>query len=148
MIEFDPDLRTVDIAITCHHFDESLRFYKDILGFEVAVDLEVPAHIASGLGLASSGFHHVRLQTGNILIKLMDIDPPPDEATHQFAAGVRWLTFFVKSVQATADYLETKGVDIVTEPFTVAPEDAQPGISGAAVVAKAPDGLLVEFVQA
>ena len=148
MIEFDPDYRTVDIAITCHDFDQSLRFYRDILGFDVVVDLEVSAEIATGIGLASRGFHHVRLQAGNTLIKLMDIEPPPGEATHAFAAGVRWLTIFVKSVEATRDYLKEKGVDFATEPYTVREEDEQPGVRGSAVAAIAPDGLLVEFVQA
>ena len=147
MIEFDPDFRTIDVAITCHDIDESLKFYGGTLGFEVVVDLEVPSHIATGIGLASSGFRHVRLQAGNTLIKLMDIEPPPPEATHDFSSGVRWLTIFVKSVEETTAYLKSKGVSLAAEPFTVSEEDEQPGVSGSAVAAYAPDGLLIEFVQ-
>ena len=31
----------VDIAITCSHFEESLHFYRDLLGLDVTLDIEI-----------------------------------------------------------------------------------------------------------
>ncbi len=46
----------VDIAIVCSDFDKSLEFYRDQLGFEIAVELEISAELATQVGLAPSGF--------------------------------------------------------------------------------------------
>jgi catechol 2,3-dioxygenase-like lactoylglutathione lyase family enzyme len=61
----------VDIAITCSHFEESLHFYRDLLGLEVTLDIEIPDDVAVGAGLAPRGFRQVRLKAGETLIKLM-----------------------------------------------------------------------------
>ena len=84
---------TVDIAITCSDFAASLDFYHNKLGFEIVLDLEIPADLARDVGLAPTGFRQVRLKAGNTLIKLMDIESPPPTPTGEFSAGVRWLTF-------------------------------------------------------
>ena len=54
MVDIDPERRAVDIAITCSNFEESLHFYKDILGFEVAVDTEISGEVAT----RTSGWRH------------------------------------------------------------------------------------------
>ena len=131
---------TVDIAIVCSHFEESLRFYRDQLGLEVAEDLQIPAEVATGAALAPSGFRQVRLRAGDTLIKLMEIDQPPARRSDDFAAGVRWLTFFVDDVQAAHDDLTAAGVRFLTAPVS-APDAA--GV----VCAVDPDGVLVELVQ-
>ena len=130
----------VDIAITCSHFDESLRFYRDLLGLEVVLDIQIPEDVATGAGLAPTGFRQVRLQAGQTLIKLMEIQPPPSRRSHDFAAGVRWLTFYVEDVRQTRDDLQAEGVTFLTEPVT-APD------AGGVVCAVDPDGVLIEFVQ-
>ncbi len=131
---------TVDIAIVCSHFEESLRFYHEQLGLEIAVDMQIPDEVAQGAGLAPHGFRHVRLRAGNTLIKLMEITPPPARRSDRFAAGVRWLTFFVDNVRRTYAQLKADGVRFLTEPIT-APDAA--GV----VCAVDPDGVLIEFVQ-
>ena len=67
---------TIDIAIVCSNFKESLHFYQHCLGLEIVMELEIPAEVARGAKLAPEGFRQVRLQTGNTLIKLMDIVLP------------------------------------------------------------------------
>ena len=52
----------VDIGIVCSDFDKSLRFYRDLLGMEVVLDIQIPASTAQGACLAPSGFRQVRLQ--------------------------------------------------------------------------------------
>ncbi|MDE0085652.1 MAG: VOC family protein [Candidatus Poribacteria bacterium] len=131
---------TVDIAITCSNFEESLDFYHNKLGFEIVLDLEIPAALARDIGLAPTGFRQVRLKAGNTLIKLMDIEDPPLTPTDKFSAGVRWLTFFVADIQKTVETLKQNDVEFLSEPIS-APDAA--GV----VCAKDPDGILIELVQ-
>ena len=70
----------------------------------------------------------------------MEIAAPPPQRTAQFAAGVRWLTFFVPDVKAECAALKAKGVEFLSAPM-VAPDT--PGV----VCALDPDGILIELVQ-
>jgi catechol 2,3-dioxygenase-like lactoylglutathione lyase family enzyme len=130
----------VDIAIVCSHFKESLRFYHDELGLAIVEDVQIPDEVATGAALAPRGFRQVRLRAGNTLIKLMDIAAPPPRRSDTFAAGVRWLTFFVEDLRKTFEQLKTKGVKFVTDP--IAASDA-----AGVVCAVDPDGILIELVQ-
>ena len=40
----------VDVCIICSNFEKSLRFYRDDLGFEVVLDIDVPADRAQAVG--------------------------------------------------------------------------------------------------
>ena len=131
---------TIDIAITCSNFEASLDFYHNKLGLEIVLELEIPDDLARGVGLAPMGFRQVRLQAGNTLIKLMDIESPPPTPADGFSAGVRWLTFFVEDIQATVENLKQNGVEFLSEPISA------PDAAGVAC-AKDPDGILVELVQ-
>jgi glyoxylase I family protein len=131
---------TVDIAIVCSHFKESLRFYHEQLGLEIVEDLQIPDEVARGAALAPRGFRHVRLRAGNTLIKLMDIPSPPPRRSEEFAAGVRWLTFFVADVPEIFKRLKAEGVKFLGDPIR-APDAA--GV----VCAVDPDGILIELVQ-
>ena len=137
---FDLTKTTIDIAIVCSDFETSLHFYHELLELEIVLDITIPAQCATDAQLAPRGFRQVRLQAGETLIKLMEIESPPEERTHDFQAGVRWLTFLIDDVPGTKVKLEEKGVEFLSEP--VAAPDAK-----YIVCAKAPDGLLLEFVQ-
>lgn len=127
----------VDIAIVCSDFDASLHFYRDLLGLEVHQEVEIPADLAGALGLAPRGFRQVRLKAGHTLIKLMDIDDPPGPVPETFAAGVRWITFFVDDVPAVYAHWKSLGVPFLSE----LPE------SGNIVCARDPNGVIVELIQ-
>ena len=131
---------TIDIAIVCSNFKESLHFYQHCLGLEIVMELEIPAEVARRAKLAPEGFRQVRLQAGNTLIKLMDLALPPASVSDQFKPGVRWLTFFVEDIEQTVSDLEQKGVTFLSPPVS-APDAA--GV----VCAQDPDGILIEFVQ-
>lgn len=135
-----PQRDFVDIGIVCSDFEASLHFYRDLLELPVALDIQIPAEVAVGAGLAPRPFRQVRLQAGRTLVKLMEIEDPPPKRSADFAAGVRWLTFFVDDAWETYRRLSAKGVEFLAEPV-VAPDAA--GV----VCAPDPDGLLVEFVQ-
>lgn len=131
---------TVDIALVCSDFKESLRFYHDQLGLEIVQDLQIPGDVAKKAGLAPRGFRQVRLRAGSTLIKLMDIAAPPPNRSVEFAAGVRWLTFFVQDVRQTFEQLKARGVQFLSDPV------AAPDAAGV-VCAVDPDGVLIELVQ-
>lgn len=130
----------IDIAIVCSDFEESFHFYHDQLGLEQVLDIQMPEEMATGACLAPRSFRQVRLKAGETLIKLMEIESPPEERSHGFESGVRWLTFVVDDVRGTVSQLKEKGVEFLSEP--VPAPDAK-----FIVCAKAPDGLLIEFVQ-
>lgn len=130
----------VDIAIICSDFDRSLHFYRDLLGLEVALDIDIPDSTAVGAHLAPSGFRQVRLRAGQTLVKLVQVPSPPPPRGDAFQAGVRWLTFILEDVPATVARLQEKGVEFFAEP--VGAPDAKH-----VVCAKGPDGLLIELVQ-
>ena len=136
----------IDIGIVCSDFEASLRFYRDILGLQVFAEVQVPAEPAVELGLAPSGFRHVRFKAGDTLIKLMDIATPPPGRSEEFAAGVRWLTFFVSDIQATYRELKDRGARFLSEPAAVDSAVGEDPVAGV-VCAIDPDGLLIEFVQ-
>ena len=130
----------VDLGIVCSDFDASLHFYRDLLGFEVVLDIQIPESVAVGAQLAPSKFRQVRLQAGHTLIKLMEIENPPDQRSFDFQSGVRWLTFILDDVPAAHQKLKDQGVEFMAQP--VSAPDAKH-----VVCAKGPDGMLIELVQ-
>ena len=136
----------IDIGIVCSDFEASLHFYRDVLGLDVFAEVQVPAEPAIKFGLAPRGFRHVGLKAGDTLIKLMDIESPPPGRSEEFAAGVRWLTFFVSDVKATYKELKGKGARSLSEPAAVDSAVGEDPVAGV-VCAVDPDGLLIEFVQ-
>ena len=130
----------IDLGIVCSNFDHSLHFYRDLLGLEVARDIDIPESTAVGARLAPRKFRQVRLRAGQTLIKLMQIESPPPQRSFNFQAGVRWLTFICKDVPAEVARLKAAGVEFMAEP--VSAPDARH-----VVCAKGPDGMLIELVQ-
>jgi catechol 2,3-dioxygenase-like lactoylglutathione lyase family enzyme len=130
----------IDLGIVCSDFDEAYHFYHDLLGLEVVLDIQISQDLATGAGLAPRKFRQVRLKAGNTLLKLMEIDSPPEKRTHDFQAGVRWLTFIIENVPDTVERLKARGVEFLSEPLS-APDAKH------VVCAKGPDGMLIEFVQ-
>ena len=134
------------MCIRCSNFDESLRFYRDILGLEITGDVQVPVEVATRFGVAPRGFRQVRLSAGDALIKLMEIESPPPSPTEVFRAGVAWLTFFVGDIDATYRELTERGAHFLSEPGPVSGVEGEEPVAGA-VCAVDPDGLIIEFIQ-
>ena len=130
----------IDIAIICSDFNRSLEFYRDKLGLEVALEIDIPAPTAVPAQLAPSEFHQVRLRAGRTLIKLVEVADPPAAGDSDFQAGVRWLTFLIEDLPATVARLKERGVRFLSDPVT-APDAKH------VVCAVDPDGVLIELVQ-
>ncbi len=130
----------IDVAITCSDFERSLSFYRDQLELEVVQEIDIDRDTAVSAGLAPRAFHQMRLQAGETLIKLMQIESPPATPSREFKGGVRWLTFFVEDLDETYRDLTSRGVEFLAAP--VGAPDA-----GSVACAVDPDGVLIEFVQ-
>ena len=130
----------VDLGIVCSNFEQSLHFYRDLLGFEEVLDIRIPKEVATAACLAPREFRQVRLRAGDTLIKLMEIESPPEPRSFDFQSGVRWLTFIVADVPSLMSKLKGRGVEFMAEP--VSAPDAKH-----VVCAKGPDGMLIELVQ-
>ena len=130
----------VDVAIICSDFEASLRFYHECLGLEIIHETNISDALATKTGLAPRGFHQVRVQAGETVIKLMEIASPPPPPAEDLRSGVRWLSFYVKDVRETVAALKRRGVAFLSEP---APRPDPPGLA----VAQAPDGILIELLQ-
>ena len=120
---------TIDIAIVCSNFKESLQFDQHCLGLEIVMELEIPAEVARGAKLAPEGFRQVRLQAGNTLIKLMDIAFPLVSVSNQLNPGVRRLTFF-DTANGQRSGTEKVNISVTTS-----------------IYVQDPDSILIEFVQ-
>ena len=139
-----PQLKLVhpaaDLCIVCSDFSASLEFYRELLGFEQILDIQIPTDVALGAHLAPSGFRQVRLAVGHTRIKLMEIANPPNRGNTAFKAGVRWLTFIIEDLPSTVERLKTQGVEFLADSVS-APDAAH------VICAVDPDGLLIELVQ-
>ncbi len=129
--------KAVDIAIVCSDFEASLHFYRDLLGLEVFKEVQIPDDLARQLGLAPRGFRQVRLQAGTTLIKLVDITDPPPPTGDGFAAGVRWITFFVEDLATIYADWKAQGVGFLSE----LPD------GGTIICAVDPNGVIVELTE-
>jgi len=137
---FDFTKPVIDLGLVCSDFDESFRFYHELLGLEIALDIDIPESVAVGAKLAPRNFRQVRLKAGDTLIKLMEIESPPPAKTHDFQSGVRWLTFIIEDVPGTVERLKQNGVEFFAEP--VSAPDAKH-----VTCARGPDGILIELVE-
>jgi catechol 2,3-dioxygenase-like lactoylglutathione lyase family enzyme len=129
-----------EIALTCSNFEESFRFYHDLLGMDVTIELQVPDDMARQVGLAPTGFRQVRLRAGDTIIKLNEMPAPPPTPSAEFRAGVRWITFLVDDIAAAVAELNGRGVKFLSDPV---PAPDAVGV----VCAPDPDGTLIELVQ-
>lgn len=130
----------VDIGVICSNFEKSFHFYHDLLGMEVAIEAYIPGEFTRKIKLTPDGFRQVRLQAGETLIKLAEMQSPPPTPPDEFRAGVRWLTFHVEDMKTAVDELKRRGVQFLTEP-AASPDAA------AVVLTRDPDGILIELVQ-
>jgi catechol 2,3-dioxygenase-like lactoylglutathione lyase family enzyme len=99
------------VEIVTDQMDRTVQFYTDVLGFTVKSRDRIER---SGLGVP---IHLVYLDLGGTVVELISyegaaVDPAP-QTEH---LGYRMIALEVDDMQNSADYLKTKGVDIVWGP--------------------------------
>jgi len=134
-------------AVNARDWDESLAFYRDIIGLEL-----LGSGVADGdLMERATGRPDVRLRwamfrVGDQHFELIQyFSPAPGEsAGERHDAGATHLAFKVRDVDVAHRCLSARGVRFVGEPVRYA--DPVP-VGGAFAYAVDPNGVLLEFIE-
>ncbi len=134
-------------AISTGDLERSLRFYKDLLGFEevFASGWEVGAEVADNItGLKDSSARLVMLKAGNAFIELFQYKTPtpkPAEAMRPVCDhGITHLCLNVTDIDAEYERLKAAGMI-----FHCPPQGAGSGVR--ATYGRDPDGNVVELLE-
>ncbi|WP_418512019.1 VOC family protein [Corallibacter sp.] len=96
------------IAIICSDYEKSKRFYTEVLGFEISHEVYRAERDSYKLDLSLNGVY---------LIELFSFPNPPQRVSRPEATGLRHISFGVKDVDGTRDFLALRGVD--SEPVRI-----------------------------
>jgi glyoxylase I family protein len=100
------------LAIICSDYEQSKRFYTELLGLQIIQEVYRAERDSYKLDLALDG-HYV--------IELFSFPNPPPRPSRPEALGLRHLAFAVEDVEAAKQALEAHGVvveDIRIDPLT------------------------------
>lgn len=116
-----PSVTIGEINIICTDLDRSIKFYRDVLGFEVLEQEDVACHMRCG-------------QTRFLLLAIAQSKPPrlPYGQTPEFS-----IDLMVDDLAEVVSYLKTHQVEIVSE---LAANEKRAFI-------RDPDGLVFEVIQ-
>src|SRR5262249_13177357 len=140
-------LRLTHIGICVSDWERSLRFYRDVLGFQYLSELEVAGEPSSTLlRLKNVRLRAVYLERDGTRIELLHYTSPDhrggSEPRPMNQLGLTHLSLRVDNLGATLDQLTNAGVRILDETrIEIAAHKA------AAVFITDPDGTLIELVQ-
>ncbi|NEO94570.1 MAG: VOC family protein [Moorea sp. SIO3G5] len=91
------------VAIICSDYEKSKQFYVDILGFSIIEETF----------RAARNSYKLDLQVGDgDRIELFSFPNPPERVSRPEACGLRHLAFQVDDIQASVNYLKSKGLDV------------------------------------
>lgn len=96
------------VAIICSDYEQSKRFYTEVLGFRVQQEVYRRERDSWKLDLALNGTY---------LIELFSFPHPPARVSRPEATGLRHIAFRVENIDKAVQELQQKGV--VTEPVRV-----------------------------
>lgn len=145
---------TIDLGTAVSDLKKSIAFYRDVVGFKELASFDVTPAMAedSGLCAADRPFHVQIMVLGDektaTKLKLFEFAPPkPEPNANTFvhsSLGFRYLTIFVKDIDAAVANAAKHGVKPLAKGPVAVPESIAKGIWLAVV--KDPDGNFVEFV--
>jgi lactoylglutathione lyase len=128
--------------------EQSLAFFRDIFGFEVAATREIrDEYFGRIVGLPGSvvKFALLRIPGGHHVELLQYVHPPGQGvAPRPCDPGSSHLAFLTADLPALYEQLRSKGVDFVGPPVAIT---AGPNRGGYAVYLRDPNGILLEFIQ-
>lgn len=119
------------IAIIVSDYEESKRFYTDVLGLEIIREIFRAERQSHKLDLSLNG---------NYVIELFSFSNPPKRLSRPEATGLRHLAFEVDDIQATVGFLTSKNT--IPEPVRI---DEFTGKKFTFI--SDPDGLPIEFYE-
>ncbi|MDB5346122.1 MAG: Glyoxalase/bleomycin resistance protein/dioxygenase [Schlesneria sp.] len=143
----------IDLGMVVSDLDKSLKFYKDVIGFEEVDGFKVPGQFALDSGLADKHLLDVHvLVLGKdekaTKLKLMQFKTAPgarvDNTFIHSSYGYRYLTIAVKDVNAAVAHAEKAGAKPIAKCPVPLPEGFPDGLALANY--RDPDGNLIELV--
>ena len=138
---------TIDLGCVVSDIDASIKFYTEVVGFEVTGSFSVTPELANNAGLTDKKLD-VKVLTlgkgpGATQLKLMQVEGESAKANNDHinsTLGFSYITIFVKSTDVAMDRLTKAGV----KPIAKGPVEL-PGEMALTVI-RDPDGNLVELV--
>ena len=129
--------------------ERSIRFYRDILGFELSFQWNPQAeYIRTVVGYPDADIHAavLRLPGANVFLEILEyrnVEKAPID-TRTANPGTAHIAFLTDDCDGLYAELKAKGVESVSEPVT---PSIGPNKGGRAVYMIDPDGIRVEFIQ-
>jgi lactoylglutathione lyase len=129
--------------------ERSLRFYRDLLGFEVVFQWNPQApYIGELVGYPEVDLHAaiLRMPNSDVFLELLEYRNVQRSAidTRTANPGTAHIAFFVDELDTLYEQLVSQGVQSVGRPVT---PTIGPNKGGRAVYLKDPDGIRVELIQ-
>ncbi|WP_207591944.1 VOC family protein [Halomontanus rarus] len=138
-----PDLRAHHVGITVSDLEETLPFYRDVLGLPVLDRFTVSGDaFATGVGVDGATGTFAHLDAGGARIELIEYDPDADPCTAASVnqTGAKHVGLAVADLEAFYDGLPA-AVETLSEPQTTE--------SGASILfLRDPEGNLIEVLEA
>ena len=137
---FETTRGAVDVGLSTRNIAAMKKFYTEVLGLEEAAVIDVPGDFVRAAGFAKGGVKLHALKSGEVLIKLLEFPDTPasTDALADSAAGFRYLTFWVKDMEAAVAHLQDAGVELLSGILSRVPERKT-------IFFKDPDGNLLEL---
>ncbi|MFT7839910.1 VOC family protein [Saccharothrix sp. BKS2] len=140
------------VAIRVSDMERSLFFYRDLLGWEVVMDLRLDGPgMEAALRAPGVRVHNVMLRKDPLgMIELVQVHAPevrPYDGTRRplDVGGLFTLSLNVEDIDACYEELTAKGVEFHSAPATI----EVPGLGTTRIVFLSdPDGVAIELVQA
>lgn len=133
------------IAISVSDMNKALEFYRDLLGLEVMMDMELdgaPA-IEAILGVKNIKMRYVLFSGKGAQLNLLEFKNPKGENVaakmRPYDQGIHHIAFSVDSVEEAYKELSAKGVEFISPP-----QDT--GLAKANAML-APDGVVIELFE-
>jgi len=104
----DPYLSIQDIVVFVRDLEVSLRFYVDVLGFELIADMRT----------TSDGVGWIEVAPPDGSADLALVAPKPDSPEYSLIGGYRWVLFMTEDVHAKYQEWSERGVRFESPPST------------------------------
>ena len=114
--------------------EKTLKFYTEILGFEITMRRNIDRPPMKEL---------VFIKLGDTMMELFSVENPVPVSREPWRVGYRKIALQVENVPKALEYLKSKGVEIVGSP---APAAAGPPPPTRAEI-KDPDGISIELLE-
>jgi catechol 2,3-dioxygenase-like lactoylglutathione lyase family enzyme len=144
---------TIDLGTVVSDVEKSVKWYKDVIGFQELNGFDVPAEFAGDVGLTNKLPFHVHvLVLGDgptaTKLKLMQFKTAPgarvDNSFIHSSYGFRYLTIFVKDLNKGVERAEQYGVKPIGKGVQPLPAGFPEGVGLA--LYRDPDGHFIELV--